>query len=129
MSCVGLPHKYDMCIYVGDSFSQEFKWETVVSGVKTPMDLTGGEMWITFSRGYEEELLTKEAGTINPTQGEFTFYLTPIESRDLMGEAYCTRKLKYDIEFRGNVATPPASITTVIAGTLTLNADVTRAAP
>ena len=133
MSCEGLPYSHDMCIYVGDDSTHHFKWETeeIVDGVstKTPVDLTGGEMWITFSKEYGTPLLTKESEAIvDPTLGEFSFYISPEESRTLMGDAYCTRVLMYDVEFRGNVATPPVTITTVVKGELTLHADVTRAA-
>ena len=130
MSCEGLPYNHEMCLYVGDDFNQKFLWEAEANGTRVPMDLTGGEMWITFSKDYDSPVLTKQADTIaDPTLGEFAFSLSPEETRTLMGDAYCTRTLMYDIEFRGNVASPPAYITTLIAGELTCHADVTRAAP
>jgi len=127
----GIPYVQDLCAYVGDSTTFDFLWETVdiVDGLstKTPVDLTGGEMWIAFSKDLGTMLLTKQSEVLtDPTDGTFSFTLTPDESRTLLDTAYCKRVLKYDIEFRGNVATPPITYTTLLKGSLTLSADVTR---
>ena len=131
MSCTGLPYKKDLCIYVGDRTVFPFVWETedIVEGLstKTPVDLTGGTLSMTFSKEYGTELLNVPTDTIaDPTLGSFSFTLTEADTR-LLADSYNTRVLVYDIEFIGNVNTDPTH-QTLLQGQVTLSADVTRSA-
>lgn len=116
---MSLPISYDITIYQGDTYTQNFTLSQVSGGVENAVDLTGKTLLAQVRAKPEDEaILASFTVTVNDAQaGDFTIGLPSTSSKDLSRTSF------YDIQTKDDVS---GEVKTWIAGKISSPREVSR---